>query len=198
MNFYTYLWLREKDGTFPAGVPYYAGKGTGGRAFLYVRHGVLNRPKNRNQILIQYWPDEDTALAYERYLIDFYGRIDNETGCLRNFTDGGEGTVGRIATEVQRRRNSEAHLGKKIKNPRTEEYRKKLSKALRGRKFSDEWRHNLSESCLGKKKPPRTEEHRRNLSEAHSGVKLSAEHWRAVSEAMRGNKNAAKSNRRVA
>jgi len=32
MDFYTYLWLREKDGTYPAGTPYYAGKGCGNRA----------------------------------------------------------------------------------------------------------------------------------------------------------------------
>ncbi len=88
MKFYTYLWLREHDGTFPAGAPYYVGKGSGKRAYeSKPRH---RPPKDRSSILIQHWRDEDTALAYERYIIDFFGRIDNGTGCLRNRTDGGD------------------------------------------------------------------------------------------------------------
>ncbi len=86
MIFYTYLWLRENW------IPYYAGKGTGDRAFSTGNHYVAC-PKDLSRILIQYWPDEDTAFAYERYLIDFYGRKDLGTGCLRNLTDGGEGCI---------------------------------------------------------------------------------------------------------
>src|SRR5208337_4159224 len=106
MAFYTYLWLRAKYGTFPAGTPYYAGKGCGGRA--YESRPGHHPPKDRSLIIIHRWPDEATALAYERYFIDFYGRLDNGTGCLRNRTDGGDQPVptpesrarcGRIAVE---------------------------------------------------------------------------------------------------
>ncbi len=85
--FYTYIWLRTKDKTFFAGTPRYVGKGTGYRAYQSMPG---HRPPAREFIRIQHWPDEATAYAYERYLIDFYGRIDLGTGCLRNKTDGGD------------------------------------------------------------------------------------------------------------
>ena len=75
MKFYTYLWLRE-DGS-----PYYVGKGKGDRAFASAGHSV-HRPKDSFRIHIQNWPDEATAFAYERYQIDFWGRIDIGTGIL--------------------------------------------------------------------------------------------------------------------
>ena len=81
-QFYTYLWLRN-DGT-----PYYAGKGHGDRAFYTNNRRFKSPPRER--IRIQKWEDEQTALAMERYLINFYGRKDLGTGCLRNLTDGGE------------------------------------------------------------------------------------------------------------
>lgn len=95
-NFYTYLYLRE-DGS-----PYYVGKGFGRRA--YRKHApTANRPKDCDRILIQPWPDEATAFAYEIYQIDFWGRKDLGTGILRNQTDGGQGPSGHIATEAERR-----------------------------------------------------------------------------------------------
>jgi len=106
-GFYTYLWLRE-DGT-----PYYVGKGTGNRAYkLHSLRGSVRQVPPKACIRIQEWPDEETALAMEIYLIDFYGRKDLGTGCLRNFTDGGEGTSGRVVTEKKThcKRNHERNL----------------------------------------------------------------------------------------
>ena len=84
--YYTYLWLRE-DGT-----PYYVGKGKGYRAFD--KHDRRNRdwsPPPEDRILIQEFPDEESALEAEKFLISFYGRIDSsDDGCLRNLTDGGD------------------------------------------------------------------------------------------------------------
>jgi hypothetical protein len=87
-GYYTYQYLR-KDGS-----PYYAGKGSNGR--VYRTHKGHYPPKNADgsvdysRIRIQYWQDEVTALAYEIYIIDFWGRKDLGTGILHNRTDGGD------------------------------------------------------------------------------------------------------------
>jgi hypothetical protein len=82
MSFYTYMWLRE-DGT-----PYYVGKGSGDRAFHYHRNvGAAPAPE---RIHVLPCSDKATALAFEIYLIDFWGRADLGTGCLDNKNDGGD------------------------------------------------------------------------------------------------------------
>ena len=86
-GFYTYFWMRG-DGT-----PYYVGKGTGNRALRSSRHHKLHRPKESARILIQFWSSETEALEMEKYYIRLFGRKDNGTGILRNFTDGGDGLI---------------------------------------------------------------------------------------------------------
>jgi hypothetical protein len=79
---YTYLYLRE-DGT-----PYYAGKGTGDRAFVRYNHNV---PVPRREfIIVEEFDTDAAAFIAEQMLIAAYGRIDVGTGCLRNLTDGGD------------------------------------------------------------------------------------------------------------
>jgi hypothetical protein len=83
MIFYTYLWLRE-DGT-----PYYAGKGSGNRAYVSAGH-VYHRPADSARILILGRASSADAFETEKELIRNWGRKDLGTGCLRNLTDGGE------------------------------------------------------------------------------------------------------------
>ena len=97
---YVYLWLRE-DGT-----PYYVGKGTGRRGFTSVRHSV-HRPLNRNRIITQDYDDEKEAFDAERFFIEFYGRLDLGTGCLRNHAEGG---LGGSAAQNGRYPRTERHL----------------------------------------------------------------------------------------
>lgn len=89
-TFYTYMWLR-KDGT-----PYYVGKGSGNRAFTKHRNNGLRPPPDRNRIIVQERPSKEAAVEAEKSLIAHYGRKDNGTGILRNMTDGGIGSSGRI------------------------------------------------------------------------------------------------------
>lgn len=82
-GFYTYLWLRE-DGT-----PYYVGKGIRNRCFVNSSHGV-HCPIDKHRILVQSHTSETEALEAEMFLIAYYGRLDTQTGCLRNLTEGGD------------------------------------------------------------------------------------------------------------
>src|SRR5260221_10414920 len=84
---YSYLWMRED------GVPYYAGKGQGRRAFH--SHGKIIRPPSDEFILIQEWPSDEEARVAERLLIACYGRVCDGTGPLLNIQDCGEAPRGR-------------------------------------------------------------------------------------------------------
>jgi hypothetical protein len=113
------MWLRN-DGT-----PYYVGKGHGNRAWTHNRGKQKLRPPTRDRILIQKFPDEDSAFMAERILIAYYGRKDTSTGVLWNHTDGGEGYTGP-------RPQNEGFL-RYVKGPRTASHRAAISAASKGR-----------------------------------------------------------------
>lgn len=143
MIYYVYGYLR-KDGT-----PYYIGKGKDKRVFA--PHSVPVPPKER---IIFYEKNLTNigACAIERKLIRWYGRKDNNTGILRNLTDGGEGSDGWKASK---------------------ETRKKISKILTGRKLSEKTKNKMSKSRKGMK---RSEQVRKNISEGRKGIKFTDEH----------------------
>lgn len=139
-RFYTYAYLRE-DGT-----PYYIGKGTESR--IYANCGrPCNKPKDKLRIIfLKQNLTEDEAFKHEIYMICVFGRIDLETGVLRNKTNGGEGCSGLVHSEESRKQMSKMKKGKS----QTEESNKKRSESLKGIKRSEETRKKFSKAKKGK------------------------------------------------
>jgi hypothetical protein len=120
--FYTYLWLRE-DGT-----PYYVGKGKEIRGYRSIGHRV-HCPDTPDRIIVQDWSSEEEAYEAEKFFIEYYGRLDQHTGCLANLTDGGEGHAN--PSEETRKKLRDLHIGNQITKGRkhTEEAKQKISLA---------------------------------------------------------------------
>jgi hypothetical protein len=138
MNYYTYAYLRE-DGT-----PYYIGKGKAGRINNKL-HTIHLPPEEGRRIFLKQNLTDEEARKHEVYMIAVLGRKDLGTGILRNMTDGGEGCAGRVLSDETKRKLSGAHKGRK----KSEAHRKALSKAAKKRKASDKWRGSVSAAMKG-------------------------------------------------
>jgi len=175
MIYYTYAFLRE-DRT-----PYYIGKGKGNRAYRRRDKGI-KPPKDKSKILIlKQNLTEEESFRHEVYMIAVFGRKDLGTGILHNKTNGGDGVSGAVVSDETRRKMSEALKGK----PRSKEIRRKISESHKGKTHSEESRRNMSESQKGK---TFSEETKRKLSESQKGKNHSEETRRKMSEARKGKK----------
>jgi hypothetical protein len=139
MDYYVYEYLRE-DGT-----PYYIGKGRDNRAFTKQGHTVPVPPKDRIRFIKENLTDKE-AKDLEIKLIAKYGRKDLGTGILRNMTNGGEGSSGRVATNQMIQKLKEARK----KQVTTEETREKMRKAHTGRVHSEETKKKMASSAKGR------------------------------------------------
>ena len=139
-NYYVYAYLRE-DGT-----PYYIGKGKNKRAWTKGK-GEVRPPKDKSKIIIiENKLSIVGSLSIERQLIKWYGRKDNNTGILRNKTDGGDGSPGlKQSPEVILKRVT-ASRGKAM--------------GMTGKKHKIESNEKRKMSMLGKNTGPQTAEHR--------------------------------------
>ena len=136
-EYYVYLYLRE-DGS-----PYYVGKGKGRRAYTKDRN--VKRPPTDDRIIIPLQNlTEEQAFANEKDFISFFGRKDNNTGILWNFTDGGEGKSGIITSDETRKKMSAY-----AKN-RTEQHVERYKKSATGKKRSEEACKKMSEALRSK------------------------------------------------
>jgi hypothetical protein len=141
MDYYVYEYIRTDN------TPYYIGKGRKNRAFTKQGHTVPLPPKDRIRFIAENLTDQE-ARDLEMELISKYGRKDIRIGILRNMTDGGEGSAGRLATDEQKRKIKEA----RAKQTTTEETRVKMRQAHTGRVHSEETKQKMSQSALGKTK----------------------------------------------
>ena len=171
-RFYTYAYLRE-DRT-----PYYIGKGTKYR--IYEKRGrPCSKPKNKSRIIfLKQNLTEEEAFKHEIYMIDVFGRRDLGTGILRNKTNGGDGTSGRVLTEETKKKISISNKGKTGSN------------GFKGKKHSIGAKTAISNSKQGTvgafTGKTHSEETRRKISESQKGKSLSEEHKRKVGDAFRG------------
>jgi hypothetical protein len=166
MNTVVYQWLRKE------GTPYYIGIGNPRRPYRGRRLCGCPPPRDRIVILHENLEWEE-ACRIEKELISFYGRKDLGTGILRNLTDGGEGIVN--LSEKSRGKISKANSGKNhpfFGKERSEETKKKISKANSGKKRTEETKKKMSEAQSGKKL---SEETKLKLSKASLGRKHTKE-----------------------
>jgi hypothetical protein len=101
-HYYVYAYIRNKSSNNgPVGSPYYIGKGKKRRAWS--KHHNVPVPKDtRFVLIIAEGLTNFGACALERRLIRWYGRLDINTGILRNRADGGEGAHGTVMSQSRR------------------------------------------------------------------------------------------------
>lgn len=148
-DYYTYAYLRADK------TPYYVGKGRNGRAFSNSRR-TFKCPKDKSRVLfLKKNMSEEDAFKHERYMISVLGRKDLGTGILRNRTDGGEGSAGKVYTEEYR-----ANLRKAAakKPPRSRHSIEKQRAKILGTKQSEEHAANNGAS------------HRKSITLIHTGT----------------------------
>ena len=155
-QFYVYAYIRQRNSPIGnAGTPYYIGKGKDDRAWK--THGKTPVPKDISRIIIigQNLTEEE-AFTLEVKMIASYGRVDNNTGILRNMTDGGDGSSGAIRTDATKLQMSEARKGRivitnGIKDKQIYPTDPIPSGWKIGRKpYTDAWKINLGKTTKGK------------------------------------------------
>lgn len=121
---------------------------------------------------------EGMAFAREIRLISVIGRSNIGKGPLANMTDGGEGGSGTIPTEKWKEAIMKANVGR-VKTP---EELKRLSEALKGRKFSKETLSKMKASAALRIHGPHSEETKEKISAAQKGKPKSDQHRKNMSE----------------
>lgn len=172
-GFYVYAYIDSNTN-----LPYYIGKGNHNRAWR--KHSNVAIPENDKFIvIISYNLTEIGAYAIERKLIQWYGKISDNTGILLNKASGGEGASGYKHTEEAKQIISE-----KLKiHTRSNDHCNSISKSLIGRKIPKDVVDKVALKNTGKK---RTQEQCKRLSEALIGHMVTEETKMKISESHKG------------
>jgi hypothetical protein len=157
-EYYVYAYLRE-DGT-----PYYIGKGKGNR--ITAKHNVPV-PKNcTNIIKIHEELTEEFAHEMEILFIATYGRKNNNTGILRNLTDGGEGSSGHTFIPSEEWKEDRRQLMSGDKNPMKNS---EISSKFKGDN-NNARTQSARDKLRGDKNPAKRTEVRNAISDALTGI----------------------------
>ena len=111
------------------------------------KYGIENFTKE----YLVFCDKEDKLNWFEIFYIKKYGSTNSDIGY--NISYGGDGLLGIIMTEEQKKKISEKLKGKTF----SAEHRIHISEVRKGMKFSDEHRIHISESKKGKRFSPNTE-----------------------------------------
>ena len=159
---------------------FYIGIGSPERAYIKTKrnkywHNIVKKAGYKVEIISKNMSWQE-ACGCEKYLIAFYGRKNNtDWGTLVNMTDGGEGAIGRKHSTISKEKMSIVKKGITF----TEEHRKKLSEARKGKEpankgksRSEETKKKISETLKGKYK-------------VRLGSKVSADTKKRISETLK-------------
>lgn len=181
---YVYALPHDPNDPIFGGLPCYIGMGTNGRKDVHLSIARSGKPQIKMKAFYSFLSDclargfqpqayilfdgltSDEAARKEAEIIDRYGRIDLETGCLLNRCAGGFGS--RSPCLSSRQRMSERRKGALV----SLETRERISRAHKGKTLSPEHLAFLRSLHVGR---VASESTRRLMSAAHLGKKMSPE-----------------------
>lgn len=192
-KYYVYLYFDHH------GIPRYVGKGQGDRWRHHEMKGKCDNPRLRAAIqrgggalpkvkLRENLTHEESATT-EIAFIAAIGRCNKKTGPLFNFTDGGEGTAGRIYSKATRKRISRAHMGKIV----FDEFREKRRVYMTGQKHTAETKAKIgaasaarivSEATRKKMRESRKSSEQAKLLLKKNGERFKSPEYRAMISAV--------------
>ncbi len=161
LDFYVYLHRRASDGRV-----FYVGKGTGPRAWVWHnRNPYWCNTKEKHGLEVEIaicGISEQEAFAHEKRMIE---NLLFEGHPLTNLTAGGEGMSGYQYTDEHRRKLSEAGKGRTRTDAEIEKWRKSRA----GWSPSDDTRQKISESLTGRKRGKTPQSVRDKIAKANTG-----------------------------
>ena len=132
--YYVYAHYKSDD---PEGQPFYIGKGKNKRDASKYRNRFWKNIVKKHGFIVKRVREnltEQEAWDLETELIKKYGKLIDNTGCLSNISDGGEGSSGTIHSKETKEKWSKAKKGRHL----SEEHKRAIANGHLGKKLSEE------------------------------------------------------------